>query len=65
METLCALLAFCARNPPFTGKFLPQRLVICAWKKSWVNNREAGDMGHHRTHYDVTVMYMDIPILAS
>ena len=23
----------------------------------WVNNREAGDLGHHRTHYDVTVMF--------
>ena len=23
----------------------------------WVNNREAGDLGHHRAHYDVIVMY--------
>ena len=22
----------------------------------WVNNREAGDLRRHRTHYDVTVM---------
>ena len=24
----------------------------------WVNNGEAGDLRRHRTHYDVTVMYM-------
>ena len=23
----------------------------------WVNNREAGDLRHHRAHYDVIVMY--------
>ena len=28
---------------------------ICAWTKGWVNNRAAGDLRHHRTHY-VTVM---------
>ena len=29
------------------------------WEKyfaSWVNNREAGGLGGHRSHYDVTVM---------
>ena len=25
----------------------------------WVNNREAGDLRHYRTHYDVTVMFYD------
>ena len=29
---------------------------ICAWINSWVNNREAGDLRHHRAHYDVIVM---------
>ena len=29
---------------------------ICAWINGWVNNREAGDLKRHRTHYDVTVM---------
>ena len=24
--------------------------------KGWVNNREAGDLGHNRAHYDVIVM---------
>ena len=30
--------------------------LICAWMTGWVNNREAGDLRHHRAHYDVTVM---------
>ena len=29
---------------------------ICAWIDGWVNNREAGDLRHHRPHYDVIVM---------
>ena len=29
---------------------------ICAWINIWVNNREAGDLRHHRAHYDVIVM---------
>ena len=28
----------------------------CAWINGWVNKREAGDLGRHRAHYDVTVM---------
>ena len=28
---------------------------ICAGMNAWVNNREAGDLKRHRTHYDVTV----------
>ena len=30
--------------------------LICAWINDWVNNREAGDLRCHCTHYDVTVM---------
>ena len=30
--------------------------LICAWINGWVNNREAGVLRGHRTHYDVTVM---------
>ena len=30
--------------------------LICAWINRWVNNREAGDLRHHRAHYDVIVM---------
>ena len=28
--------------------------LICAWTKDWVNSRDAGDLRHHRAHYDVT-----------
>ena len=30
--------------------------LICAWINGWVNNREAGDLIRHHSHYDVTVM---------
>ena len=30
--------------------------LIYAWIKAWGNNREAGDLRRHRTHYDVIVM---------
>ena len=30
--------------------------LICAWINGWVNNRDTGDLRHHRTHYDATVM---------
>ena len=30
--------------------------LICAWINSWVNNREAVDLGPHRTHYAAIVM---------
>ena len=30
--------------------------LICAWINGWVNNREAGYLRRHHTHYDVTVM---------
>ena len=30
--------------------------LICAWINGWVNNREAGDLRRHRSHYDVIVM---------
>ena len=35
--------------------------LICTWIHGWVNNREAGDLRCHRTHYDVTVMSLHIP----
>ena len=38
--------------------------LICAWINSWVNNREAGDLRRHHTHYDVTVMLQQNPISA-
>ena len=30
--------------------------MICAWINGWVNIGEAGDLRHHCTHYDVTVV---------
>ena len=30
--------------------------LICTWINGWVNNREAGDLRCHHTHYDVFVL---------
>ena len=64
METVSALLALCAGNhqspvnSPHKGQWHGVLMfsLICAWINGWVNNREAGDLRRHRTHYDVTVM---------
>ena len=29
--------------------------LICAWIKSWANNRDASDLRCHRAHYDVSI----------
>ena len=47
-------------NSPHKGQW--RRALIfyltCAWKKDgWVINRDAGDLGRHRVHYDITVMW--------
>ena len=34
--------------------------LICAWVNGCINNREAGDLGRHRAHYDVIAMWMCI-----
>ena len=31
-------------------------LSWCAWRNTWANNRDAGDLINHRAHYDVTIM---------
>ena len=31
--------------------------LACVWINGWVNNREAGGLRDHRTHYVVTVMW--------
>ena len=64
METFSAWLALCAENSPVTGELPPQSQwrgalifsLICAWINVWVNNREAGDLRCHRSHYDIIVM---------
>ena len=65
METFSALLALCAGilwspvNSPQKGQWSGALMfsLICTWINSWVNNREAGDLRHHRAHYDIIVMF--------
>ena len=72
IETSSALLAICAGNSPVPGEFPEQRPVtrslmfslICVWISDWVNNREAGDLRRYRTHYDFTVLILQIYSLA-
>ena len=64
METFSALLAICAGthrspvNSPHKGQWRGALMftLICARTNGWVNNREAGDLRRHGTHYDVIVM---------
>ena len=67
---------FCAGNSPVTagihrspvnsphtdqwrGAFMFS--LIWAWTNGEVNNQDAGDLRRHRTHYDVTVMWLYVP----
>ena len=34
--------------------------LICTWLNCWVNNREAGDLRCHHTHYDIIVMEVTV-----
>ena len=45
-------------NSPHKGQWRGALMfsLICAWINRWVNNREAGDLRHHRAHYDVALM---------
>ena len=54
-------------NSPHKGQWRGPLMfsLICAWIHSWVNNGEAGDLRHHRSHYDVTVMEHIIHIMAA
>ena len=47
-----------AVNSPHKGQWRGTLMfsLMCAWTKGWVNNRDAGDLTHHCTHYDVTAM---------
>ena len=62
METFSALLSLC--EGPLTGGFPSQRAVTRSFdvffdlrlNKRLANNRDAGDLRRHRTHYDVYVM---------
>ena len=64
METLSALLVICTGNSPVTGEFPAQRPMTLSfdvffdlpWINRWANNRESGDLIHHRAHYGVAIM---------
>ena len=45
-------------NSPHRGQWRGALMftLICARINGWINNREAGDLRRHRTHYDVIVM---------
>ena len=47
-------------NSPHKGQWCEGLMfsLICAWINGWVNTREAGDLRHHRAHFDVTVMIL-------
>ena len=60
---LLALLRGLHRSPmnsPHKGQWRWAMMFsfICAWINAWVNNREAGDLRHHRAHYDVIMFIM-------
>ena len=72
METFFALLALCGGihrspvNSPHKGQWRETLMFsfICAWTNGWVTNRDAGDLGHNRAHYDVTAICFLVPIEA-
>ena len=47
-------------NSPRKGQWRGALMLslIWAWINCWANNREVGDLRHHRAHYDVTVMLL-------
>ena len=49
-------------NSPHKGQWRGALMfyLICARTNDWVNNREAGALRRHCTHYDVTVIIPDV-----
>ena len=47
-------------NSPHKGQWRGALMfsLICAWTNGWASNRDDGDLRRHRTHYDVTVMFL-------
>ena len=45
-------------NSPHKGQWRRAVMfsLICAWINGWANSAEVGNLRHHRSHYDVTVM---------
>ena len=64
METFSMLLALVRGihrslvNSPHKGQWLRALMFSLTYAgiNGWVNNHEAGDLRHHHTHYEVTVM---------
>ena len=62
METFSALLGLCEGGhrwiPLIKGQWHGALMfyLICAWTNGWVNTRDAGDLRHHRAHYDVIII---------
>ena len=64
METLFALLAFCARNnSPHKGQWRGAFMLslICAWNNSGAHNGDAGDFRRQHAYIDVTLMGITLP----
>ena len=61
MESSSVLMALCAGNPHVTGEFPSQRPMTRSFDVFFDlrldNNRDSGDLGHHRAHYKVAVMH--------
>ena len=64
METSSALMALCEGNLPVPvdsprkGQWRRALMfsLICKLTNGWTNNRDTGDLRHHYSHYDVTVI---------
>ena len=70
METFRALPALCEGihwslvDSPHKGQWrgILMFSLICAWTNGWANNQDVGDLKHHRTHYCITVMWIQMVI---
>ena len=75
MKPFSALLALWEGNPPVTGGLPSQRLmmrlfdvlfdVLCGCTNGWANDRNTGDLRHHRTQNYVTVMVFTFDVHVS
>ena len=57
MDTFSALLALCVWPVDSLHKGQWRGALMFSLILTWINNREAGDLIHHRVHYDATVMW--------
>ena len=47
-------------NSPHKGQWRGALMfsLICAWENGWANQKDAGNLRRHRTHYDVIVVWL-------